>query len=218
MDEADATTIGALVQGIVHEVRNPLFALTATLDAFEQRFGGDGRAYVDVMRAELKRVGDVMGDVHEYGTPLGARRAASATTLLEPLLDSLCKAAVARDVVVTSRLAAELPLVSVDAARLSGALGRLFDYALERTPSGGSVRVQGHAAAGGLTLVVIDSGPVLSAAELRDAFVPFALRRGGRWSLDLAIVARVCAGHGGQVSIANQSSDGVRFTVELPGP
>jgi len=65
------SAMGKLVAGIAHEVRNPLFGMSATLDAMERRFGtGDGEEpFLRALRRELERLNLLMRDLLEYGKP-----------------------------------------------------------------------------------------------------------------------------------------------------
>ena len=59
---ANALLAGQIAAGLAHEVRNPLFALSATVDAFEARFGGreEFRRYLGTLRKEVDRVAELV--------------------------------------------------------------------------------------------------------------------------------------------------------------
>ena len=89
--------IGSIVAGVAHEVRNPLFSISATLDAFESRFGStEGyERYLTVLRGEIGRLTTLMKELLEFGRPsepdLGecdlAEVASAAVRACAPLLE-----------------------------------------------------------------------------------------------------------------------------------
>ena len=63
--------IGSLVAGFAHEARNPLFGISAVLDALAARFG-EGSEYAEhftLLRRDVKRLNDLMHDLLEFGRP-----------------------------------------------------------------------------------------------------------------------------------------------------
>ena len=66
-------------------------------------------------------------------------------------------------------------------------------------------------------LQVIDNGPGVPPAHLRQIFDPFFSTRGERGTgLGLALVSRVASEHGGTIQVHNQSEGGAVFTLEIP--
>src|SRR6185436_5943198 len=66
------SAMGVLVAGVAHEVRNPLFGISATLNAFTSRFKRrtEYRRYVEVLQGEVDRLSALMQDLLDYGKPL----------------------------------------------------------------------------------------------------------------------------------------------------
>ncbi|MBX9814687.1 MAG: histidine kinase [Proteobacteria bacterium SG_bin5] len=109
-------------------------------------------------------------------------------------------------------------LALADPARLDQVIGHLLQNAVEASPAGAEITLEiGATAAGQARIAVIDQGPGMSAAFVRDRlFKPFVSGKPGGFGLG-AYEARVLAeAMGGAVSVESREGAGTRFTVLLP--
>jgi PAS domain S-box-containing protein len=214
--------MGSLVAGVAHEVRNPLFGISATLDTLEREYGSQPRyaRFGGVLRSQLARLKQLAQDLLDYGKPSVLRMGEVRPEFVVQAAIRSC-APVAREhgVEVVSELSRELPTLSVDAGRIQQVIENLLANAIQHSPRGAVVKVavvpEGEAGARGVCLTVEDEGPGVSPSDTAQLFEPFFSKRKGGTGLGLSIVRRIVEAHGGEVSVESGRS-GARFRVRLP--
>jgi signal transduction histidine kinase len=221
--EENMAAMGTLVAGVAHEVRNPLFAISSTLDAFEVRFGETPglEKYFSVLRLETDRLSRLMRDLLEYGRP--PRVEARAVGLRSVVADAVraCEVdAGANGVTVSVEMPADLPDVVVDPERMAQVFQNVIHNAVLHTPREGHVAVEAsvrHAQGRRwVECAVGDGGPGFRSGDLPHVFRPLFTRRPGGTGLGLAIAQRIVEMHGGSMRAGNRPQGGAVVTVRLP--
>jgi signal transduction histidine kinase/ligand-binding sensor domain-containing protein len=217
------SAMGSLVAGVAHEVRNPLFGISANLDAFESNVaaGTEFRPFLNFMRGEVNRLTALMQDLLDYGRPAHSALSPGAVAeVVGEAVESCASLAASRDVASVNGVAAPLPSVLMDHKRLVQVFQNILQNAIQLSPAGGTVTVEGWAENGAegaaVVVKVSDSGPGFAPDDLPRAFEPFFSRRRGGTGLGLAIVQRIVEAHGGTVTVENRPTGGAVLTVRLP--
>jgi signal transduction histidine kinase len=214
--------MGTLVAGVAHEVRNPLFSMTATLDAFEVRnTDGTMHRHLEILRSQLSRLQGLMQDLLDYGRPQALDLSCvTARAVLERAVDATAVEATAAqaDVVVTGE-GLDVTLRG-DEDRLVQVFVNLLSNALHFAPAHSTVAVTVNdlqqADRRWVTIEVRDEGPGFSPDDLSHLFEPFFTKRAGGTGLGLAIVRRGVEQHGGRVTAEAPEGGGGLVRVRLP--
>jgi signal transduction histidine kinase len=208
--------MGRLLGAVAHEVRNPLFGISALLEAWSVNPAAvDTAAYMGLLTHEVDRLRTLMADLLEYGKPFAANLCVASLqgTVLEAIRTCERQAAAA-GVTLSSRLSESL--VRMDASRLPRVFINLLENAIQHSPAGSTVSIAILPHDGAHTAVqVVDAGAGFDDDMLRHLFTPFRSRRAGGTGLGLAIVKRIVDEHGGEVSVRNNAARGATVTVTL---
>lgn len=209
--------IGAVIAGVAHEVRTPLFSISATLDAFDGVPPDEWGEGERLLRSQVRRLSQLMSDLLDYGRPAHLRL--ESTPLPEVVRRALnqCAGEAARaGVELEFESSTALPSLVCDPRRLEQAFQNLVANAVQHAPRGSSVSVALGRSGGELEVRVRDAGPGIAVADLPRVFEPFFTRRKGGTGLGLAIVERVAEAHGGRVEAHNVDGGGALFLMALP--
>ncbi|OYW56973.1 MAG: two-component sensor histidine kinase [Hyphomicrobium sp. 32-62-53] len=127
------------------------------------------------------------------------------------------------DVSLDLEVAANLPLIRGDAAKLRQAFHNIISNAIKFTLQGGAVKIEAiRLADGGVAVVIRDTGVGMSPDEVKLATTPFGQVDGKRtrWregaGLGLPIARSLVELHGGQIRIQSEKGRGTEVGVILP--
>ena len=122
-------------------------------------------------------------------------------------------------------IAAAVPLTCpIDRAHLMIALDQVVENALQATPEGGIVSVQGSMTPLGVEIQIVDTGIGIAPEALPKLFEQFKSvgsiddRKMGGLGLGLFIAKSLIEGHGGRMTVESTPGKGTRMTVHLPNP
>ena len=217
------STMGALLAGVAHEVRNPLFAMSAICDAFEAEQGSrpETQRYFSFLRGELNRLRTLMQELLDFGKSTPPER---VRTSLGDVINSTVRreqrVATEAGVLIDVLIESDLPRVDIDVSRMLQVFGNLLENAIQHSRAGGTIAVRARSVFRNdsefIECSVRDHGPGLPAGDLERIFEPFYTRRKGGTGMGLAIVQRIVEEHGGTIRAANHPGGGAVMTLWLP--
>lgn len=215
--------MGSLVAGVAHEVRNPLFGISAVVDALERRI--DHREeladHLGYLRRELGRLEKLMAELLDFARPVVPE---AEPVLLGQVVDDALLACTAQ--IERAGLAVDLrsettsgPL-HLDRRRVCQALVNLVENAIHHAPASSRLEIATETVERGgrrwSQVTVRDHGPGFRDADLPRLFEPFFSRRDGGTGLGLPIVAKIVEGHEGEIEVGNAEGGGALARISFP--
>jgi signal transduction histidine kinase len=215
-----------LITAVSHDLRTPLAALRAMVEAIDEGVVRDPPSlsrYAVEMRASVAQLSTMVDDLFEL-TQLEA--GAIEVETRRSRLDEVVRTAVAsvepHALLKGLELRTELggAADALCSPRMARVLQNLLMNAVRHTPADGSVRLSAARGTDTLELRVEDTGVGLDAQDLDRIFEPFyradPARSGPGAGLGLALAKRIVEALGGGIRAESVRTGGARFAVVLP--
>ncbi|MGZ3405506.1 MAG: two-component system sensor histidine kinase NtrB [Polyangia bacterium] len=210
--------VGRLAAGIAHEIRNPLAAISGSIELLSQTMQGDGakenKELMSIVIREVDRLNGLITELLEFARPrsLETERLDVAATMAE-MLKVFENDKRLGDVRV-ELVAADAVFVEADPSQLRQVVWNLLRNAAEAAPRQ-TITVEVRADAEFASLTVRDRGPGISPEHRARMFEPFFSTKEGGTGLGLATVHRIVEEHKGTVELDCPASGGTAVTVKL---
>ncbi len=212
---------------VAHELRNPLAVLQGNLEAVIDGVLPPTPENLQPLLDQTRLLARLVEDLRTLSL-VEADQLRLDRTLTDPAV--LMQSAVAQfsaqaqvqQVALTTDLAADPPLLSLDAQRMTQVLGNLLSNALRHTPAGHSINCRVTSQAGQVTFTIADTGAGIPPEILAHLFERFYRVDGGHarpeggTGLGLAIARQLVELHGGQINVTSEVGRGTTVTVTLP--
>jgi len=215
--------LGRLAAGIVHELNNPLVAVTMYSEALYEKWAFASGAAADLEKIKAikeagQRIQKLTRDLTAYAR--GGSSKPEAVDLA-PLLDQaarMCKPAMKESGAQVERAFAEVPQVEGSKAALVHCFVNLITNAAQASgPGAAPIRLSLAADGARVVAAVTDAGAGMAPEVVRRAFEPFFTTRPGRGiGLGLATARGIVERYGGAISLASEPGKGTTVSVSFP--
>lgn len=217
-----------LTSDVAHELRTPLMAMLATLEAMEDDVLPRDTEHLEVVADETRRLSrlvDAMLKLSrlEDSSCVCKFEKTNITQFVSSILDSQKQYFSEHELELSfSSSIAKDTFIEIDRDLITQALINLLSNALRYTPEGGKVAVEISQDMQDILISVADTGIGIEKEDLSRVFGRFwrsdasRARASGGLGIGLALTKQIVDKHDGMISVDSEVGNGTTFTIHLP--
>jgi signal transduction histidine kinase len=208
-----------LVQGVAHEIRNPITTIGGFARRIKKELGENRKLekYVDIILDEAARLESIVKRVHDFTeTQSYSPTLEKIEPIVEEVLNSAKPFANQLGVRIIKEIAPELPPARLDSSQITVALTNIVENALEAMPQGGTLTLKALREDRSLVITIKDTGCGIPKEQLTAIYDPFVTLKSKGIGLGLTLVHQVILNHHGDIRITSEVQKGTVVTIRLP--
>ncbi len=212
-------SLGEMVAGISHEIRNPLGIISSTAELLKDKLPpGDPEVQLsDVIIQEADRLNSIVTDFLNFARPQTPNlMRCKVDEVIEKNLTHLAPEIKQNGYEIHTRFASDIPEIQADPGLLYQAFLNILMNAMQAMPEGGAIYIELSAHGNTLTIVFADEGCGIPDEIPSKIWEPFFTTRDKGSGLGLPIVKKIIEGHAGTIDIENGPEKGAQVTITLP--
>lgn len=213
----------AMLADVTHELRTPLTVIQGNLEGLLDGVYPRDDAHLQPILDETRVLSRLIDDLRtlalaESGALQLHKEPIDLALLIGETVASFQTQADLAKVALNADIAANLPMLNLDPARIRQVLENLIANAIRYTPSGGRISVQcAMSSEQSAVVTVSDTGRGIAPDELPHIFDRFYKSRDSRGTgLGLAIAKNLIVAHSGEISALGELGKGTTIQFSLP--
>jgi signal transduction histidine kinase len=211
--------LASLIQGVAHEVRNPIMSIGGFAARMKAGLDKDHRfhRYLDIILEETSKLEKLVRDVKELaGMHTANLQPADMNSLLSEVITDFSPIISGRSIQLGSDIQESLPQIVMDTGQVSRALKNIIQNSIEAMPNGGTIKLTARPVDTRIRIVIEDSGIGIEEAKLDTIQEPFVTSKTTGAGLGLTMVYRIVMNHQGEIHITSRGGKGTVVTLDLP--
>jgi two-component system phosphate regulon sensor histidine kinase PhoR len=222
------TTRRELIGNISHEFRTPLAGIKVMVETLRDGAVDDKKAAGDFLTridSEVDRLTQLVSELTELSRVETGKaelklELLNLNNLVEEVTAQLSPQAERQKLTVVKELAADLPSIRADKARVRQVMVNLLHNAIKFTEPGGRIAVTTQGEGDSVAVAITDTGRGIASEDLPHVFERFykgdKARGGEGTGMGLAIAKHIVEAHGGYIRVESKESKGSTFSFSLP--
>lgn len=234
---AKLASLGEIISGIAHEIKNPLAGISCAVQVFhsEMREDDSRKAVTTEILNHIKRLDRTVKDLLHYARPKPPRfMPLKIHSILDKVIFFVYPEAKKQNVTIETDIKDDIPDVMMDPDQMQQVFLNLMINAVQAMPEGGKLKIATQEAekdscedkkevkdmlTEGRAVIISfeDSGNGIAPDHLESIFDPFFTKKSKGTGLGLSISQRIVQEHGGEFTVESEVGKGSIFKIYLPG-
>lgn len=212
-------SLGRLVTGVAHELRNPIGVVKATVQVMEAEFKNQPeiQEFTSVIKEQVDRQNRVIQELLDFGRPhTPVVQPLCINDILHRVLTFTSPMLRQHSIELVTELAEDMPKLSADPERMKQVFVNMILNAIQAMPRGGKLLIQSGLDGEQAFISFTDSGEGIAPENLAHIFEPFYTTKSQGTGLGLSISHQIVTSHGGRIHVSSRPGEGSTFTIVLP--
>ncbi|MGD0230197.1 MAG: ATP-binding protein [Syntrophorhabdales bacterium] len=214
-------SLGRLASGMAHEIRNPLNAISISIQRLKREFVPEHEKkeeyhkFLDIVRGELLRVNRI---VEEFllSTKADLRmEPQNLRGIIEEVVTMLREKAGAAGVSVANETDGRI-ILECQKERMKQVLYNLIMNGIEAMGGGGNLRISASPENPRVRIFIRDTGPGIKKIDLPKVFEYYYTTKDKGMGLGLPLSYMIVKDHGGDIQVLSEEGRGTTFVITLP--
>lgn len=211
-------SLGQLIAGIAHEIRNPLMSILTYTQLLPKKFGSpEFRTFFSRhVTSEITRLNALINDLLDYSRPKKSEPIAFSLYEIAQGIVHLFKQKVKEaDVSIHWEFDGEV-WATADVQQIKQVLMNVILNAIEAVEKGGTIIIRGYYQDDKAVLQVEDSGVGMTEEEIHKMFEPFYSKKLNGVGLGLSVTYQLVQENNGEIDASSKEGEGTVMTISLP--
>ncbi len=217
-DTEKMAALGEMVDGIAHEIRNPLTTIGGIARRlYEIESDEKKKSYMGVIIRSVERMEKMLARIAEYKWILYLNPSrGNINEVIEKAVDEVRELIDGKEIDIKIDLMPDPPPVNIDFKNMKIAIFNILQNSIEAIERKGEIKIETLPSEDQTIIVRIsDTGSGIKREDLRKIFYPFVTSKMTGAGLGLTITSRIIHDHGGEIEVESVEGKGTTFTIKL---